>query len=76
MKLSTQGYSRVLVLRLTIIFLNTVPKIPFLSKFGLANAEYFDLNETRYIGDWKSVGSEFNNCFLKFRPCNSSFEQI
>ena len=38
-KLDIKGYSRLLILNSIIVFLNFVPKLPFLSKFGPENLE-------------------------------------
>ena len=48
MKLHTKGYSRLLILNSTIVFLNFISKIPLLGKFGLETSKVFVQNENRY----------------------------
>ena len=48
MKLDTKGYSRRPILKSTIIFLNFVPKIPFLGRFGPKSSQWFVYNENMY----------------------------
>ena len=67
-------YWRMMILNLTIFPLNSVPKIPFLSKFGPETSKCFVLDETLYNQVLKGVGvdSEFNSCC----PKNTPFRQI
>ena len=41
MKIRTKRYSGVLIPNLTIVFLSSIPKIPFLSKFGFTTSKCF-----------------------------------
>ena len=59
------GSSRVLILNSTIVFLKSVPKTPFRSKFDPQTQKYFVLNGIRYKWQLKGADSEFNNAFLK-----------
>ena len=59
MKLDTKGNSRQPILKSTIIFINFVPKIPFLGRFGPESSPWFIKNENMY----KEVlrGADSNN---------------
>ena len=65
-----------LILNLTVVPLNSVPKIPFLGKHTPETLKCFVLNETRYVIVFKGAHSEFDNCFLKFRSQNTYFGKI
>ena len=59
MKLNTKGYSRLPILKLTIIFLICFSEIPFLGRFGPESSHCFVLNQNMY----KEVlrGADSNN---------------
>ena len=77
MELRTSGFARVLILSLTIGFFKFgPPNLFFLSKFGPETQKCFALNETWYSEVFKGANLEFDNCFLKFDPRNTSFGQI
>ena len=48
MKLDTQGYSKLIILNSTILFLNFIPKIPFLDGSGPETSKSFVWNENPY----------------------------
>ena len=68
MKFGLKRYSKVLIQNSTIAFLNSIPKTPFWGKFGPKNQSCFVLNDTWYLEVFMGTDSEFDNCFLKFRP--------
>ena len=74
MKLSTEGYLRVVLLNSTMVFLNSVSENLFWT--GLVwklETETEVLNETRFIGVFRVADSEFDNFFLKFHSQNTFF---
>ena len=74
MKLSTQGYSRMLTLNLAISFLNSVFKTPFLGKFGPETQKYFVLNQTWFLGMFHT--HDHISCVLHITLCLFSFREI
>ena len=80
MKIRSKRYSQVLISNSTIVFLSSVPKIPFSGQiwspnfkvlfwkleFGPKILECIVWTETWYKGAFKDVNSEFDNCFCKF----------
>ena len=66
MKFGTVWFSRMLILNSTIVFTNSVSKIPYLCNFGPETSKCFGLSETRYSEDFKDGDSGFDNSFLKF----------
>ena len=66
MKLDTSGFPNAMNLNLAIVFLISIPKIPFPAKFASETLKCFALNESRYVGIFKGADSQFDNCFLKF----------
>ena len=67
-KPGTKAYSRVLIPNLTIVFINSVPKILFLGEFSSESGKCFVLNETLYKVVFKGAEFEFHNWFCKFPP--------
>lgn len=71
MNLGTKRYSRLVILSSRTIFSNSVPKISYLSQAKFQSALFrMPLSTKGYSG---CAYSEFNNCFLKFRPKNTFF---
>ena len=66
MKIDTKWYSRVSIPNFTIVFVNSVPKMIFRSKFGPELSKCFALNETWYKVVFKGADFEFNKWFCKF----------
>ena len=62
-------FSRVLILKSTIFFTNSVSKIPYLCDFGPETSKCFGLSETRYSEDFKATILNstivFSNSILK-----------
>ena len=59
-----------LILNSTVVFLSSVPKIPFLGKFSPKTSKCFVQNKTLREGLLKAANHEFKNSFFKFGPNN------
>ena len=53
---------------LTIVFVNSVPKMFLWGKFGRKTSKCFVLNEARYKVAFMGADFEFGNCFCKLPP--------
>ena len=66
MKFDAQGFSRTLILNLTIVFLNSLPKMVFLVKFATETSKRFVLYETWFVEVAKGADSQFDDVYLNF----------